>query len=151
MTAPYQVVGFTGTKDGLTAPQLSALETFLPRIPGAVELHHGDCVGADDAAHRIATALGWRIIVHPPVNPRRACGHHGTVRMPPLGFLARNYEIAQACGLLVACPARPERAAPRSGTWATIRYARGLHKPIAVLDPAGHVRWERPDLTEAAS
>jgi hypothetical protein len=145
--ATYPVVGFSGTKDGVTAPQLASLETLFDLIPGARELHHGDCVGADDAAHHIATRLGWRIVVHPPQNQRRARGYRGNLRLPPLGFLARNHEIARLCDLLIACPAQPEHDNPRSGTWATVRHARRLHKPIAVIDPAGAVRWERPDLT----
>ena len=141
----YPVVGFTGTKDGLTAPQLLALENLFGRIPGARELHHGDCVGADDSAHIIAKRLGWRIVVHPPIQQRRACGHLGDVRLPPEEFLDRNGAIVRASVLLVACPSGSEEQR-RSGTWSTVRRARLARIPIAKVFPDGLVIWERPDL-----
>lgn len=148
--AAYPVVGFTGTKDGLTVLQLAALEQLLGSVPAGRELHHGDCVGADDAAHRIARALSWRVVVHPPLNQRRACGHLGDVRLPPADFLQRNDAIVRATGLLVACPATDVEQ-ERSGTWSTVRRARARRRPIGLVLPDGTVRWERPDLATTAS
>ena len=135
MTASYPVAGFTGSKDGLTAAQLTALEQLLDRIPGARELHHGDCVGADDAVHRLARARSWRIVVHPPTNQRRACGHFGHVRMPAKDFIARNDDIARACHLLVACPAQ-QAEQQRSGTW----FNRPPGPPVGQADRPGAAR-----------
>jgi hypothetical protein len=150
----YSVVGFTGTKDGLTPPQLTALETLLAAIPGARTLHHGDCVGADDAAHHLARRFGWRIVVHPPINQARACGHIGDLRLPPKDFLARNADIvaaaAEAAGLLVACPGQAEERL-RSGTWATVRRGRRARIPVGLVLPDGSTRWERPDLFGAVA
>lgn len=140
----FPVVGFTGTKDGITAAQLTALEDLFRRIPGARVLHHGDCVGADDAAHRLAKSIGWRIEVHPPINQKRACGHLGDRRHQPRDFLPRNLDIVAAAALLVACP-KEMTEQTRSGTWSTVRRARAKRIPIALVFPDGTVRWERPD------
>ncbi len=145
-TALFPVVGFTGTKDGITAAQLTALEDLMNRIPGLREFHHGDCVGADDAAHQLAlVARGLWTEVHPPINQKRACGHRGNVRHPPKDFLPRNADIVAAADLLVACPKEMTEQL-RSGTWSTVRKARQKRIPIALVFPDGSVKWERPDL-----
>ena len=140
----YPVVGFTGTKDGLSVPQLAALEQLLPRIPAARELHHDDGTGAADAAHRIARALSWRIVVHPPAGSRRVRGHLGDIRLDPQPAPAVADAIARATELLIACPAS-EVEHDRSNTWITIRRARARRRPIALVPPDGVRRWERPD------
>jgi hypothetical protein len=142
----YPVIGFTGTKDGITSEQLTALERLFRDIPGARELHHGDCVGADDAAHRIGFVdLRWWTEVHPPIKQRRACGHYGNVRHTPKEFLARNLDIVQAADLLVAVP-KEFTEQQRSGTWSTVRRARQKRIPIGLIFPDGSLKWERPDL-----
>jgi hypothetical protein len=45
-------IGFTGTRQGMTAEQKSALRNLLDG--GAGDFHHGDCIGADSEAHGIA-------------------------------------------------------------------------------------------------
>lgn len=143
--AAWPVVGFTGTKDGLSTDQLGVLEQLLARVPGARELHHDDSVGAADTAHLIARTLSWRIVVHPPTRSRRARGHLGDVRLDPQDRSTRCDAIARACALLVACPADPAEQ-EHSDTWLTVRRARVHGRPIGLVLPDGTVRWERPDL-----
>ena len=55
------IVGFTGTRQGMTDDQKCALRKLLSEIArnGSFPLlfHHGDCVGSDEEAHEIAVGL----------------------------------------------------------------------------------------------
>lgn len=124
-------VGFTGTQQGMTEQQKTqlriTLQAYAVGYPEAYHvLRHGDCTGADNEAHWIALSLGYDVIVHPPVNSSKRAwqdaGPHVIV-LPPRDYLARNHDIVDACDVLLAAPSTPyERL--RSGTWATVRYAR---------------------------
>lgn len=125
-------IGFTGTRNGMTDVQKERVRDRLKRNQ-ASELHHGDCIGADEEAHGIALALGVDVVVHPPTDNRaRAHCDVGTV-LAPLPYLKRNHAIVDACDLMLAAPDGPERQ--RSGTWATIRYARKQGKVVILLLP----------------
>lgn len=126
-------IGFTGSRRGLTARQAANLEAALAR---ASQLHHGDCEGADEYAHSAALKLGLRIVIHPPVNPRRRahCSGLDVVVLHERPYLSRNRSIVDMTDELIACPdSGAERL--RSGTWATVRYARLVGKPVTVLLP----------------
>jgi predicted Rossmann fold nucleotide-binding protein DprA/Smf involved in DNA uptake len=132
--------GFTGTRRGLSVDQQAWLATMLDR---GHSLHHGACIGADQVAHQMADGLGLSIVVHPPVDRRQVMlnGHYPArlpLRvLPPKPFLDRNHDIVDVCDLLLACPDGPERL--RSGTWATVRYARKTGKAVLVCLPDGRV------------
>lgn len=51
--------------------------------------------------------------------------------------LDRNRDIVEAAEVLIACPDGPERQ--RSGTWATIRHALRVGKPVVIVWPDGRV------------
>lgn len=46
------IIGFTGTRRGMTRLQKQMIETFLV-MHSPKEAHHGDCVGSDALFHRI--------------------------------------------------------------------------------------------------
>lgn len=123
-------VGFTGSRRGMTEKQYSSLAALLRRLRPAT-FHHGDCVGADAEAHQLAAGLGAELHVHPPVDPRLRAWCQADVLYPPAPYLTRDRQIVDAAQLLVACPAGPEVV--RSGTWATIRYARGRVETIILF------------------
>lgn len=133
-------IGFTGTRKGLTDAQREALQAVLHDEARSldVELHHGDCVGADAEAHSIATWRGWITTIHPPtVDALRAlceADHY----YPPLPYLQRNRAIVDATEVLVACPGE-EAEALRGGTWATVRYARSQGRRVILVLPSGAV------------
>ena len=80
------IIGFTGTQKGLTATQYDALHDLLQRLlrRGDIsEVHHGDCIGADEEFHMICSSIQlqdrlrgkptFHIIIHPPdKNDKRA-------------------------------------------------------------------------------
>lgn len=57
----------------------------------------------------------------------------------PTTYETRNHAIVDACRLLIATPRATERAQPRSGTWATIRYAQRKERPVWLIWPDGTV------------
>lgn len=131
-------IGFTGTQHGMNRKQLEELRRFLQRTE-AYELHHGDCIGADAQAHAIALALGVSIVIHPPINPAKRAFCKGTEVLPENEYLIRNHHIVDQTDILVAAP-KTDYYQLRSGTWATVRYAKLLDKPVVVLLPSGGIR-----------
>ncbi len=134
------IVGFTGTKLGLTLQQHKALRELFASFE-ASELHHGDCVGADERAAYFAQQLSWHIVIHPPSDPklRAFCSGDETLQEKP--YIQRNHDIVDACELLVATP-QQNKEELRSGTWATVRYARKKAKPIVFVFPDGSCKIE---------
>jgi hypothetical protein len=69
-------LGVTGSSHGTTLEQDRAIWRLMSHV-AATELHHGDCVGADEVFHN--AAIGTRIplspheviIIHPPADPRK--------------------------------------------------------------------------------
>lgn len=124
-------VGFTGTRRGMSTTQVAWLAKFL-RNESVTEFHHGDCIGSDAEAHVIAeSVLKYRRIaihIHPPISDSKRAYKHGDVEYDAKPYLDRNRDIVDACDVLVACPGQPETL--RSGTWATVRYARKIGKPV---------------------
>lgn len=136
-------VGFTGTSHGMTAAQLEAVRSVLTeyiRLCVALEFHHGDCIGADDQACRIALELGggYLIICHPPnIDAKRAYTPHDYVRTPK-HYLERNKDIVSESDVLIAAP-REFTEQRRGGTWFTVRRAREWKVPVVLITPDGKV------------
>lgn len=132
------ILGFTGSREGLTDRQHMALRYLLfmsKRLSS--ELHHGMCVGGDWIAACLAIEYGYVVVAHP--CDIRTMQFLSTVDdsqqvLPEKPPLERNHDIVDACDLLIAA-SRSLQEEQRSGTWATVRYARKQGKPVIVLDP----------------
>lgn len=135
----YIHVGFSGTQGGMTEPQMKSLKSLLLGLsPGY--LHHGWCIGADAEADRIGRDLGFKIIGHPPtVTKKMAILPEPFIMCDPKEYLDRNTDIALASEIFVATPKEYEEVV-RSGTWSTIRRARGRASFICIIWPDGS--WE---------
>lgn len=124
--------GFTGTSQGMSDDQKAAVKNYLIDNFGG-SFHHGDCVGADAEASEIAAELGLWIVVHPPENEsKRAFCQKVRVILPPKPYLERNRDIVNSCDRLIATPLEGGEIL-RSGTWATVRYARKVGKPVTII------------------
>ena len=135
MTKDIRPVGFTGTRHGLTMAQQLTLQGSCSTQwlgPGTT-LHHGGARGADRQAADLALAIGYVTTAHPPA------GHE------PEDYLLRNCAIVDACDELIAAPGgmREER---RSGTWATVRYARKVGRMTTIIWPDGTTSLETGDI-----
>lgn len=143
MSPPLRI-GVTGTRKGLTSVQRDRIHNMLAawRTAGAIELHHGDCVGADDEIAQIAKSLGYKIVAHPPLNPKlRARCKVNDVVMEEQDYLTRNRSIVDMTDAMVGAPGEMTRK-PRSGTWYTISYAGEKQRPLAVVGPSGEVEFQ---------
>lgn len=107
------------------------------RAPG--EFHEGDCIGSDSQAASGARMAGFRIIGHPPINDSKRTFFPADESRDPLPYLARNHKIVDAAQEMIATPGEFEEQL-RSGTWATIRYARKVGKPVHVILPDGRLQ-----------
>ena len=138
------IVGFTGTRHGLEIGQKHALHLWLENNAPRLEFfHHGAQVGADsEAVELITTWLRDRpvIVAHPGPSACPRAIRNSTELRPEKPYLARNLDIARECQLLLACPMGPEEV--RSGTWATVRYARTLRRQIVIFWPDGDITSE---------
>lgn len=125
----------------MTPHQAAAVSEFLER-PDVEELHEGDCVGADAQAAAIALALGdVTIVAHPPtIGDHRAYAFAHEWREPK-DYIPRNHDIVDETELLLATPGLSYEE-QRSGTWATVRYARNCDRSVVVFWPDGHTTWD---------
>jgi hypothetical protein len=132
------IVGFTGTHKGMTQKQKDAVKSLLEKHK-PTKFHHGDCVGADKEAHEIATQLNISVIIHPPEDPsRRAfCKAANICVVKP--HIERDHDIVNACSLLIGTP-KDYFEELRSGTWATIRYAKKCEKHVNIVWPEGRIQ-----------
>lgn len=129
------ILGFTGTRRGLSEKQRDQLCFVLSALRTRVnEFHHGGAVGADQEAMTMARQLRYVIHWHPSTLNDLTYDRdyaddvwHDT--WPPL---VRNRHIVEACDMLVAAPL-VDKEELRSGTWATVRYARQAVKPYVML------------------
>lgn len=134
------IVGFTGTRLGLLRPQHESLKRFMRKL-APTRFVHGDGGHADALAHQIAESIGCYIEIF----PSDIAGHvtyFGSStncevfeRMPPL---ARDRLMVRLIHGLIACP-RTDKEELRSGTWATVRYAREIGLPIYIIRGNGSI------------
>lgn len=138
-------IGFTGTRKGMTPAQskeVLGIMRYLRDEERFTALHHGDCIGADAEAHKIALYLGLAIFVHPPENSAlRAYCECFSRRFDPLPYHVRNRNIVEWCEVLIATPAETQEAST-GGTWYTIRHARKQKRRIFLIWPDGEVTEE---------
>lgn len=126
-------IGFTGTQHGCTAAQKQALGELLAKINPFTEFHHGDCIGADSQAHSfVERRRDVALHVHPGVVDSRKRAFRRGVMYAPMPPLDRNKVIVDTTIKIIACPNGMEEEL-RSGTWATIRYARKVGKPVHLV------------------
>lgn len=132
------IIGFTGTRHGLTELQETAMRALLAGLTRkeTVVAHHGDCIGADAAFDRACVDFHIERIVHPPTDDRLRAYCQGEIILTPRAYLQRNRDIVDATNFLIAVPdSHTEHL--RSGTWSTIRYAVRARKHHTIVFPCG--------------
>ena len=128
------IVGFTGSRKGINQLQADKIKDFL-KEHYVIHAHHGDCIGADELFHQIASSIVKDISIHPPDKKglRSFCKVLGQgILLEEKPFIKRNHTIVDVCDVLIACPDSSKEKV-RSGTWATIRYARKQNKEVFLV------------------
>jgi hypothetical protein len=137
-----KAIGFTGTSRGMNEKQKLELREYLIQklAEGYTIFHHGDCVGADAQAARIAKDLGFYLVCRPGLakNPQntmfRAFTDFNDEVLPAKAFIKRDHDIVDASESMIATPVSPLEET-RSGTWTTVRYARNKNKSVHLVLP----------------
>ncbi|HVJ71640.1 MAG TPA: hypothetical protein VM531_09070 [Sphingomicrobium sp.] len=137
-------IGFSGTQRGMTVAQQEAVERLLGSFDDELtEFHHGDCVGADAEAHKLARHWAdCEIHAHPPIENGKRAYCKADVVHPERAYLVRNRIIVDMTETLICAPGE-DREVLRSGTWATYRYAKKkIGRSVYTVWPDGTVREE---------
>jgi len=137
-------VGFTGTQNGMREDQRVAVKRLLAELytSNDDEFHYGACIGADTQAVWAALEIGYTVLAYQANNVAQS--KHGlipqdAILVTPMAALTRNKRIVDNTDILVVAPQRVSETL-RSGTWATVRYARKQGKPIIYVWPDGRVQ-----------
>ncbi len=132
------IIGFTGTQTGMIDDQKIRLRGILLYYD-PTEFHHGDCIGADKEAHLICKDTPTKIIIHPPIDSKkRAFCKNAYEILEEKEYIKRNHDMVNVCDLLIACPSTAHEVT-RSGTWATVRYARKTETNYLIINPNGEM------------
>lgn len=130
-------VGFTGTQQGMTNNQKAMVIGLLSKEKPEIA-HHGGCIGADTEFDDICYRFLPRHIITV-VHPSNIFGKRG--RWHPTNYtrgvkpsLERNKNIVDESDFIIATPKETAEVL-RSGTWATIRYARKTGKHLYTVYP----------------
>jgi hypothetical protein len=137
----YRHLAFTGSKDTITPAQVKQLENELrnKRDRGYLWMHNGDCVVSDHAAAMLWKKLNGRVMLHPPIKNRyRADFHQADIICEPADYLTRDRHMVDCSELIIGTPQTYEEQT-RSGTWATLRYAKALRLERIIIFPDGSV------------
>lgn len=133
------VVGFTGTREGMTPPQKATVTAFMTKLSTQPSKGvHGDCLGADFDFHRILRSLGVEAYSRPCTLSHQRAYTDAVLLASPDSPLVRNQRIVEDCDVLLVCP-KTFREELRSGTWATYRRACRARKRVIVFYPDGSV------------
>jgi len=140
------IVGFTGTRNGMSAAQLQVVGKLLLEF-SPEEFHHGNCIGADVQAETMVGRQLTQCLIHR--HPCTLGGQQSIIPAPPGTIvhkekppLDRNWDIVDASTVIVATP-KEKMEIRRSGTWATIRYARKAGRPLYIVYPDGLIYYAR--------
>jgi len=144
-------LGFTGTRTHMTHNQMFNLAIILEDyknkflISSIEEFHNGCCEGSDNISNYIIKAISplTKIHWHPPIDKKyvKKCYVKPDIVYKDKPYLERNKCIVDKTEHLIAIP-KGFNEEVRSGTWATIRYARLKKKPIIIIFPDGKIKKE---------
>ena len=136
------VIGFTGTRGSMTIAQRDTLKSRIKQLAlrhPVIRCVHGGAVGADRQFDRLCKEFGFARECYPSNEEQRQWAlQHCTVIHAVSPPLTRNRIIVEVSGQMFATPLTfiEER---RSGTWATIRYAKKTENTLTVIWPDGSV------------
>lgn len=133
------IVGFTGTRQGMTGEQKFEVARLLRYLNPSIVLH-GCCVGADRIFHRIVlSSVSHTVVIEgfPGDNEQKTWAERNGVESNPIHpYLERNKIIAKRSDIMIVTP-KGEKEELRSGTWATIRCRKKTGLLLYIVEPSG--------------
>jgi hypothetical protein len=131
-------LGFTGTKDGMTAIQKQIVERLI-KSAKPEESHMGDCIGADTDFYYLIKAIlpNCKTIGHIPEKDKTRSFLKYDIETDPRPYLVRDKDIVDASDIMIGTPKGAEIL--RSGTWATLRYSKKQGKRTIIVYPNGKI------------
>ncbi len=136
-----EVVGFTGSRDGMTIDQEESVFELLEQRKDKIRyVVHGGCVGADKQFHDMCIRLKIPVHIMPcNLKDTQAKCEKAAKIYPERPPLSRNKKIVVAASVILAAPAQRGEIL-RSGTWSTIRYAKNAKKKLAIIYSDGCIQ-----------
>lgn len=134
------IIGFTGTRNGMTVAQRERVWELIQFNRASMGIH-GGCLGADAHFHELCFHFDIPIEIYPgysaknPDDLSMRAELLATKTHEPMTHFARNRAIVERCNMMIACPAT--RYETRGGTWYTINHARKVGRPLCVVYPDG--------------
>ncbi len=128
-------LGMTGNRHSMSIKARALFIQFLENVK-IEQAHHGDCIGADATFHDIVTGVKIHTVIHPPDIDINRAYCVGDETREEKSYLVRNHDIVDETDMLVAFPSTKTEVL-RSGTWATIRYAKNKKRKIVFFFPDG--------------
>jgi hypothetical protein len=138
-------IGFSGSsQEDMTFDQKNNFLVTMSEINQEffiIEFHHGDCIKADAGAHKLVQIYfpHVKIVKHPPEDSKKRAFCEGGICLPKKPYLVRNHDIVDDTQRMICTP-DGESEELRSGTWATIRYAKKQNKKVYIIVPDGNVK-----------
>lgn len=127
---PEMKLGFTGSRE-TTHPRMKEILEFFIVNYNVTTVHHGDCIGCDKFFHDTAVSLGLKVVIHPPSDNKHRAFCSGNETRQEIDYIKRNKNIVNETDMLLGCPTTNKEVL-RSGTWATLRYARKIGRPFFI-------------------
>lgn len=115
------------------------IELLNKYINYKIEIHHGDCIGADKDFHNLCEEFkidknkNLIIIIHPPNKNELRSFNNGDIVLQSKTYLERNTDIVTNSDIIIGCPQDSSKEILRSGTWSTIRTARKMKKQLFIF------------------
>ena len=136
------IIGFTGTRNGMTEKQVSKIHTLLTGFVGEINPAlilglHGDCIGADDDFNMLCLSENIKTLCRPCTFENMRAHRTSQQIAEPETPMQRNRKITAQADVMIACPPNYTEIKRGSGTWATIKFSRRAKKPLYIIFPDG--------------
>jgi len=135
------IVGFTGTRNGMSELQRIATRSILLALGCFEPINyglHGDCIGADADFDQICKDLNIPTKVRPCTYESMRARCDSVEVAPPVPPMARNRLIVADSDVMIANPPS-ESKLKHGGSWATVGFTRKASKTLFIVTPLGMV------------
>ena len=138
------IIGFTGTRQGMTDDQLDTLYAWFMFCKDQIdEAHFGLCRGSDAQFYHLLLAVKPSVVIvgHPCNLVDQQVNLPCDYMRPTKDPLVRNHDMVDEVESMLATPATM-RNVLRSGTYSCLRYAANKNRDLNIILPNGRMSSE---------